>query len=92
MGKRGGTRVRKAFSPQCGEAVALVEEGKRVTEVARDLGISRSLLQYWPRISHWRHSSGRFDREGPNPGSYPLRIAEDSTAALRTRIDWIGRV
>ena len=27
----------------------LVKQGKSVTEVARDLGIARSLLQYWMR-------------------------------------------
>jgi transposase len=43
------TRVRRTFTPQFKrDAVDLVvKEGKTVTEVARSLGISRSLLQRW---------------------------------------------
>jgi transposase len=41
-------RVRRAFTPQFKkDAVALVLAGRSVTEVARDLGIARSLLQRW---------------------------------------------
>jgi len=41
-------RVRRAFTPQFKkDAVALVRNGRSVTEVARDLGIARSLLQRW---------------------------------------------
>lgn len=41
-------RVRRAFTPQFKkDAVALVIAGRSVTEVARDLGIARSLLQRW---------------------------------------------
>jgi transposase len=41
-------RVRRTFTPQFKrDAVRLVEEGKTVSEVARDLGVARSLLQRW---------------------------------------------
>jgi transposase len=46
MGDR--SRVRRTFTPQFKrDAVSLVLDGKTVTEVARDLGIARSLLQRW---------------------------------------------
>jgi transposase len=42
------TRVRRSFTPQFKrDAVALVQQGKSVTEVAHSLGIARSLLQRW---------------------------------------------
>ena len=46
MGKKETTRVRRIFTPKFKrDAVKLVREGKTVSEVARDLGIARSLLQ-----------------------------------------------
>ncbi|MBW2691663.1 MAG: transposase [Deltaproteobacteria bacterium] len=46
MGKKETTRVRRIFTPQFKrDAVKLIREGKAVSEVARDLGIARSLLQ-----------------------------------------------
>ena len=48
MGKRNTTRVRRTFTPQFKrDAVALVKKGKTITEVARSLGVARSLLQRW---------------------------------------------
>ena len=48
MGKNKTTRVRRTFTPQFKrDAVKLVNEGKSVSEVARGLGIARSLLQRW---------------------------------------------
>ena len=48
MGKRNTTRVRRTFTPQFKrDAVALVKKGKTITEVARALGVARSLLQRW---------------------------------------------
>jgi len=45
------TRVQRTFTPQFKrDAVDLVRQGKTVTEVARSLGIARSLLQRWARI------------------------------------------
>ena len=57
--KKSPTRVRRSFTPEFKrDAVRLVEKGKSVTEVARDLGIARSLLQYWKR---------QLDAEGNGP-------------------------
>ncbi len=48
MGKKETTRVRRTFTPQFKrDAIGLVKQGKTVTEVARSLGIARSLLQRW---------------------------------------------
>ncbi len=48
--KKNPTRIRRSFTPEFKrDAVRLVQQGKSVTEVARDLGIARSLLQYWKR-------------------------------------------
>ncbi len=50
MPRENPTRVRRSFTPEFKrDAVRLVEQGKTITEVARDLGIARSLLQYWKR-------------------------------------------
>jgi transposase len=47
MGRK-SSRIRRTFTPSFKrDAVRLVDEGKTVTEVARDLGIARSLLQRW---------------------------------------------
>ena len=53
-------RVRRTFTPQFKrDAVGLVvKEGKTVSEVARNLGIARSLLQ------RWVEQHGDQDREG----------------------------
>ena len=50
MPREKSTRVRRTFTPEFKrDAIRLVNKGKTVTEVARDLGIARSLLQYWIR-------------------------------------------
>jgi transposase-like protein len=42
------TRVRRTVTPQFQrDAVALISDGRSLTEVAHDLGIARSLLQHW---------------------------------------------
>jgi len=42
------SRIRRTFTPQFKkDAVALVQGGRTVNEVAHDLGIARSLLQRW---------------------------------------------
>ena len=42
------TRVRRSFTPQFKrDAVDLVKGGKTITEVARSLGVARSLLRRW---------------------------------------------
>ena len=48
MPRKKPTRVRRAFTPEFKrDAVRLVQQGKTLTEVAQNLGIARSLLQYW---------------------------------------------
>ncbi len=50
MPKKSPTRVRRSFTPEFKrDAVRLVEGGKTLTEVAQNLGIARSLLQYWKK-------------------------------------------
>jgi transposase len=50
MPRENSTRVRRSFTPEFKrDAIRLVKNGKTVTEVARDLGVARSLLQYWMR-------------------------------------------
>ena len=47
MGRK-SSRIRRTFTSGFKrDAVRLVDEGKSVTEVARDLGLARSLLQRW---------------------------------------------
>ena len=47
MGKKETTRVRRTFTPQFKrDAVQLVNEGKTVSEVARDLGIARERVGF----------------------------------------------
>ena len=42
------TRVRRSFTSQFKrDAVDLVKDGKTITEVARSLGVARSLLRRW---------------------------------------------
>ena len=51
-------RIRRSFTPQFKkDAVALVGEGRSVKEVARDLGIARSLLAALERPS-WARGRG----------------------------------
>lgn len=48
MSKGKMVRIRRTFTPQFKkDSVALVSSDRSVTEVARDLGIARSLLQRW---------------------------------------------
>jgi transposase len=53
-------RVRRTFTPEFKrDAVALVtREGKTVSEVARNLGLARSLLQRWIEASRDQHRDG----------------------------------
>jgi len=45
------------------EAVRLVEEGhRRISDVARDLGIEANMLHRWKREEH-RHFRGKANRE-----------------------------
>ncbi len=59
--KKTPTRVRRSFTPEFKrDAVRLVQEGKTLTEVAQNLGIARSLLQYWKK-----------QLEGDRPDAFP---------------------
>jgi transposase len=51
MSKEKTVRVRRTFTPQFKkDALGLVSRGRSITEVARDLGIARSLLQRWNEL------------------------------------------
>ena len=54
-------RVRRTFTPEFKrDAVALVtREGKTISEVARNLGIARSLLQRWIEQSRDQDRDGK---------------------------------
>jgi transposase-like protein len=74
MGKK-ITRVRRTFTPQFKrDAVALIRDGRSLTEVAHDLGIARSLLQHWQK--QLRQDSG-----DAVPGTGRRRGAEDEVHA-----------
>lgn len=69
------TRVRRTFTPQFKrDAVDLVRQGKPVTEVARSLGIARSLLQRWKEQLD-EPSVAAFPGQG-NAGDDKARIRE----------------
>ena len=70
MSKEKTIRVRRTFTPQFKkDALGLVNGGRSVTEVARDLGIARSLLQRWKEQLE--------GRSGP-PGSGKPSLTDDS--------------
>jgi transposase len=70
-------RVRRTFTPQFKkDAVALVQAGRSVTEVAHDLGIARSLLARW-REQLGRHAADAF------PGTGRLQPAAEELRRLR---------
>ena len=59
MSKRKTARVRRTFTPQFKkDALGLVNRGRSITEVARDLGIARSLLQRWNELEGRSEESG----------------------------------
>jgi transposase-like protein len=59
MSKRNTARVRRTFTPQFKkDALGLVNRGRSITEVARDLGIARSLLQRWSELEGRSEESG----------------------------------
>lgn len=80
MPKKKLTRVRRSFTPEFKrDAVRLVQEGKSLTEVAQNLGIARSLLQYW------RQQIEQRDQEAfPGKGNASGEAAE--IGALKKRL------
>jgi transposase len=76
------TRVRRTFTPQFKkDAVALIRDGRSLTEVAHDLGIARSLLQHWQK---------QLRQHGPAkeafPGAGHRRPVEDEVHRLRQQL------
>jgi len=70
MSKEKTVRVRRTFTPQFKkDALGLINGGRSVTEVARDLGIARSLLQRWKE---------QMEGRGGAPGSGTPSLSEDS--------------
>lgn len=76
------TRVRRTFTPQFKQdAVALIREGRSLTEVAHDLGIARSLLQHWQKqLRTSGHPTEAF------PGSGRQRPATASVRQLQQQL------
>ncbi len=65
-------RVRRTFTPQFKlDAIRLVQQGRSVTEVARNLGIARSLLQRWIELER------KPDEGSPGKGSRPSEAEEN---------------
>jgi transposase len=74
------TRVRRTFTPQFKkDAVALIRDGRSLTEVAHDLGIARSLLQHWQQLL-------RHDADAAFPGTGRRRPADDEVHRLRQQL------
>jgi transposase len=73
-------RIRRTFTPQFKkDAVALVQAGRSLTEVAHDLGIARSLLARW-RDQRGRHADDAF------PGTGRLVPAVEEVRRLRQQL------
>jgi transposase len=74
------SRIRRTFTPQFKkDAVALVEAGRSVNEVAHDLGIARSLLQRW-------RTQSRREPELPFPGPGRLAPQAEQIRQLQQRL------
>jgi transposase len=73
-------RVRRTFTPEFKrDAVRLVvTEGKTVSEMARNLGIARSLLQRWVEQ--------QADQDGDGNPREARGAASDETKALRKKL------
>ena len=64
-------RIRRTFTPQFKkDAIALLKEGRSASDVARSLGIARSLLQRW---------KDQLDRKRP-PEVFPMAGSPTSEA------------
>ena len=73
-------RIRRTFTPQFKkDAVALVDAGRTVNEVAHDLGIARSLLQRW-------RTQLRREPEVPFPGTGRLAPQTEQIRQLQQRL------
>ena len=75
MSKEKTTRVRRTFTPQFKkDALGLVSSGRSVTEVARDLGIARSLLQRWKEQMEGHGGAPGSGKPSLTEGSEELRV------------------
>ena len=75
MSKEKTVRVRRTFTPQFKkDALGLVSNGRSVTEVARDLGIARSLLQRWKEQMEGRGGAPGSGNPSLTEGSEELRV------------------
>jgi transposase len=82
---------RRKFSPQFkAEAVQMVlETGKPIAEVARDLGINEGTLGNWVNI--WRRENPE-PRAGPEPrGARPREEMEDEIRRLRMENEFLKK-
>jgi len=74
-------RIRRTFTPQFKkDAVALLKEGRSATDVARSLGIARSLLQ------RWKDQLGRKRAPEVFPGSGNRPLEEQEVVELRKKL------
>jgi transposase len=75
MSKEKTVRVRRTFTPQFKkDALGLVSSGRSVTEVARDLGIARSLLQRWKEQMEGHGGAPGSGKPSLTEGSEELRV------------------
>jgi transposase len=82
------TRVRRSFTPEFKrDAVRLVKQGKTLTEVARDLGIARSLLQYWMREQRGENERTSLAREKVPSDAERIRQLEKELRDAREERD-----
>ncbi len=90
------TRIRRTFTPQFKrDAVALVQGGRRVNEVAHDLGIARSLLQRWrTQLAREPEAAAAFPGPGPGqlaPQAEPLRQLQQRLRAVTEERDILNK-
>jgi transposase len=86
MPREKATRVRRSFTPEFKrDAMRLVEKGKTVTEAARDLGIARSLLQYWMRQERGGQEPSRSTGEGPSDSERVRQLEKELRDAREER-------
>jgi len=80
------TRVRRSFAPEFKrDAVRLVKQGKTVTQVARDLGIARSLLQYWMRQQRGQSERASGSANTPSDSERIRQLEKELRDALEER-------
>jgi len=82
------TRVRRSFTPQFKrDAVSMVQAGKSVTEVARNLGVGHSLLQYWKNQVEKKEQEAFPGRGNASPELEELRRVQKELEDVREERD-----